>query len=398
MGNKKSKPKSKQKSSIAENKNIEEPSNKTQEKKYLDDPVLGRMVYNEIAGAWVPAHNENMYEESFKTYYKEKEENQKYLKTFNIKPEQIKNFYEDNHQTLSVIKKIPIKLEIYNFACFLNDGRLAINWSGQLKIYNKDLETVEQTINDESTHITQLKDNSLTNCHYNGTDIYKYDSENNKFILDYTLNCKNTADKVLELSNERLALLSNTYLISIYKKENGKYVKDGKDKDICITTIDDLIQINDNELCTISGQESTITFWDIDKREIFAQIGEIETFGHHCMFLFEKFLIVGGANKNFSSGAIKYIYIINTDNHQLIKEYSISYNIWFMIKINESEFITGGSDGIIYKYKYEGNEIKLMEKNEENKGITINKLAFCSDSNQLVSMCEKQTIIFKISE
>ena len=57
MGNKKSKPKSKQKSSIAENKNIEEPSNKTQEKKYLDNPVLGRMVYNEIVGAWVPAKN-----------------------------------------------------------------------------------------------------------------------------------------------------------------------------------------------------------------------------------------------------------------------------------------------------------------------------------------------------
>ena len=266
-----------------------------------------------------------------------------------------------------------------------------------MKIYNKDLETVEQTINDESTHITQLKDNSLTNCHYNGADIYKYDAENNKFILDYTLNCKNTADKVLELSNERLALLSNTYLISIYKKENGKYVKDGKDKDMCITTIDDLIQINDNELCTISGQESTITFWDIDKREIFAQIGDIESFGHHCMLLFEKYLIVGGANTNFYSGAIKYIYIINTESHQLIKKYKIIYNIWFMIKINESEFITGGSDGVIYKYKYEGNEIKLMEKNEENKGITINKLAFCSDSNQLVSMSEKQTIIFKIS-
>ena len=395
MGNKKSKPKSKQISSNKEIKNIEEPSNKTQEKKYLDDPVLGRMVYNEIAGAWVPAQNENMYEESFKTYYKEKEENQKYLKTFYIKPQQITNFSEDKNQTLTIIKQIPIKLEIYNHAFFLNDGRLAINWDGKLKIFNKDFETVEQTINVQSTHITQLKDNSLSNCRYKGADIYKYDAENNKFILDYTLECKNTADKVLELSNERLALLSNSYLISIYIKENGKYIKDGKD--ICITTIDDLIQINDNELCTISGQESTISFWDLDKREIIAQIGDIENFGRYCLLLFDKYLIVGGASTSYIPNHFKCIYTINTENHQLIKKYKISYNIWFMIKINESEFFTGGSDGIIYKYKYENNEIKLMEKNEDNKGDTVNKLAFCSSSNQLVSMCDKRIIIFKIN-
>ena len=343
----------------------------TKGKMYMDDPVFGRMVYNEIVGAWVPAYSENMYEDSFNQYNTEKEKNKKYLKTFDIKPEKINNFSEDIHQTLSIIKKIPIKLDIYSYAYFLNDGRLAINWGNKLVIYNENYETVEQEIKEDSTHITQLKDNSLSNCHYNGADIYKYDVENKKFNFDFTLKCKNTAEKLLELTNDRLALLAD--FINIYIKEDGKYVKNGEE--MCLTTIDDLVQINDNELCSISGQESTVTFWDIDKREVFAQVGDIENFGRNCIILFGKYLIVGGANKNFCSGAIKYIYIINTESKELIKKYEILYNIWFIIKLNEKEFITGGSDGIICKYRFENNEIKLMEKNEEHKG-TVSKLAF----------------------
>ena len=392
MGNKKSKPKSKPISSNEEIK--DEPSNKTKEKKYLIDPVFGRMVYNEIVGAWVPAENENMYEESFNSYNKEKEKNKKYLKAFNIESEKINNFYENEHQSLIIIKKIPIQMDLYSYAYFLNDERLAINYDGHLNIYNKDLESVEQKIFEDSIHITQLKDNSLSNCHYNGADIYKYDKENNKFILDYTLKCINNAEKVVELSNERLALLADN--ISIYSKENGKYVKNGKD--IHITTIDDFIQINDNELSTISGQESTITFWDIDKREIIAQIGDIENFGRTCLLLFDKYLIVGGANKNFSTGAIKYIYIINTDNKELIKKYEILYNIWFMIKLNEKEFVTGGSDGIIYKYRFEENEIKLMEKNEAHERSIVSKMAFCSSNNVLVTMSKNHIIFYDIGK
>jgi WD40 repeat protein len=389
MGNKKSKPKSKQKP-----KSKPESSNMTKGKMYMDDPVFGRMVYNEIVGAWVPAYSENMYEDSFNQYNTEKEKNKKYLKTFDIKPEKINNFSEDIHQTLSIIKKIPIKLDIYSYAYFLNDGRLAINWGNKLVIYNENYETIEQEIKEDSIHITQLKDNSLSNCHYHGADIYKYDVKNKKFNFDFTLKCKNTAEKLLELTNDRLALLAD--FINIYIKEDGKYVKNGEE--MCLTTIDDLVQINDNELCSISGQESTVTFWDIDKREVFAQVGDIENFGHNCIILFGKYLIVGGANKNFCSGAIKYIYIINTESKELIKKYEILYNIWFIIKLNEKEFITGGSDGIIYKYRFENNEIKLMEKNEEHKGNIVKKLAFCSSRNHLATMSDKQIIIYKISE
>ena len=52
----------------------------TKEKKYFNDPVFGKMVYNEIVGAWVPAYNEDLYEQSQLNYLKEKEENKKNLK------------------------------------------------------------------------------------------------------------------------------------------------------------------------------------------------------------------------------------------------------------------------------------------------------------------------------
>ena len=317
MGKKNSKPKPPK-----NNKNNHKQKSATKEKRYMIDPVFGRMVFNKIVGAWVPAANEDMYEQSHLSYLNSKKENEKYLKTFNINPENIKNFYQDEnqHQSLTLVKKIPIKKEVYSSACFLNDGRLAINWDYQLKIYSKDFETIEQKISTKSIFITQLKDGSLVNTKYNTADIYKYDAAENKFILDYGLKCINSGKKVVELFNDRLAFLADD--IAIYVKEEGKYVQNGKN--LSITTIDDFISLNDNEIVSISGQESTLTFWDLTTRNITAQIGDIESFGRACLLLFDKTLIVAGANKKFYSGAVKYIYVINVDNKELIK------NILFM--------------------------------------------------------------------
>ena len=92
-----------------------------------------------------------------------------------------------------------------------------------------------------------------------------YDEETKKFNFYYSLECINNAGKVMELTNDRLAFLSIGVCISIYIKENGKDVKDGKS--FSITTIDDFIPINDNEIASILAQESEITFWDLTKRE-----------------------------------------------------------------------------------------------------------------------------------
>ena len=180
MGKKNSKPKPPK-----NNKNNPEQKSANKEKRYMIDPVFGRMVFNKIVGAWVPAANEDMYEQSHLSYLNSKKENQKYLKTFNINPENIKNFYQDENQnqSLTVIKKIPIKKEVYSSACFLNDGRLAINWDYQLKIYSKDFETIEQKISTKSLFITQLKDGRLVNTKYNTADIYKYDAAENIFYF-----------------------------------------------------------------------------------------------------------------------------------------------------------------------------------------------------------------------
>ena len=113
------------------------------------------------------------------------------------------------------------------------------------------------------------------------------------------------------------------------------------------------------------------------------------------MLLYDKSLIIGGANRDFSTSSL--IYIINICNKELINKYCFSNNIWFMIKLNEKEFITGESGGIISKYRYEENELRLMEKNKDHKDEIVQKLAFCSNSNQLASLSEPHLFIFKIN-
>ena len=144
MGNKKSKPKPE--IEVNKDQKNEEINSNLAQKEYIDDPVFGRMVYNEYVGAWVPAKKEGSYEQSYKIYLNEKERNKKYLKTFNIEPEKINNYYEGTHQSLSFFKKIKIKRDVYSYLFFLNDGRLAANWNEELKIYSKDFKKIEQKI------------------------------------------------------------------------------------------------------------------------------------------------------------------------------------------------------------------------------------------------------------
>ena len=306
------------------------------------------------------------------------------------------SFYKDSseHNNLSIIKSVPIKLEIYNFVYFLNDGRLAVNTDNKLNIYSADFKKIEQTINDKSIYITQLKDNSLVNCVYNGANIYKYEPKKKKFKFHCSLKCINNSGKLIELQNGQLALNSNDSVIQIFNKdkENGNYIEEGKELDII--TINDFIQINENELASISHQESEITFWNLITREINMQIGKIKNFGRSCLILYDKTLIVGGGGTGYTGG--NFIYIINVESHELINKYIIHSGIWFMIKLNENEFITGDSEGYIKRYRYEENIIKKMDINNDHKN-TVEKLAY-NNNNYLASLSERLLIIFKICE
>lgn len=390
MGNKKSKPKSKPNSSIQPS---QPPpiSESADGKLYMNDPVFGKMVYSKLAGAWIPAGREDMYESSFQSYANERENNKKLLKTFEVQSKLILKFYKEEHNTFSIVTKIPLKLGTYNYILFLNDGRLALNSDEMLQIYSKDFKKVEQKIKKDSIYITQLKDNSLVNCHYNSADIYKYDKKNNKFILDYTLKCINNCKKVMEITNDRLAYLAD--FLDIYSKVEGKYVKTGKT--MAITTIDDFIQINDNEISTISGQENEITFWDLTTRQIIAQIGKINNYGRSCLILFDKFLIVGGADRYETTN---YLFVINTDSKELIKKFAFFQNIWFMTKLNEKEFITGETKGYINRYRFEENEIKLMETNRDHGEEIVSKLAYCKINKLIASFGSSNCIIYKIDD
>ena len=125
----------------------------------------------------------------------------------------------------------------------MKDGKLAVNTGKILNIYNQDFETIEQTINAESQFITQLKDNSLVNCNYDGANIYKEDSEKKQFIFNCCIKCLNGVEKVVELQNGQLAINGGRGIqIFVKDKEKGNYIEEGKN--LMITTIEDYIQIN----------------------------------------------------------------------------------------------------------------------------------------------------------
>ena len=351
-------------------------------------------TFYEIKKEWGSPGDDDLYEVTHKIDSDEKEKNKKFLIKCNIRYGQIKEYNEDTHQSLSFFKKIKIKRHVYSYLYFLNDGRLAANWDRELKIYSKDFKKIEQKFKNKSSYISQLKDNSLINCSFNEVDIFKYNEKNKKFIYNFTLKCISYAIKVIELPNEGLAILADN--ISIYSKQNEIYKKEGKE--LHIITMDDMILINDNEIASISSQESTITFWDLKTREINAQIGNIENFGHSCLLLYDKNLIVGGANTDFTKNSAKFIYIINIENKEFIKQYLFRQNIWCMTKLNDKEFFTGETNGIINRYRYEDDELKLIETNKEHGKETIMNITFSKNNNQLATLDENQIVIFNMSE
>ncbi len=65
-----------------------------------------------------------------------------------------------------------------------------------------------------------------------------------------------------------------------------------------------------------------------------------------------------------------------------------------MTKLNEKEFITGETNGIINKYNFDENEVKLMETNKDHENDTVMKLSFCSINNRIASLSDKKCILF----
>ena len=98
------------------------------------------------------------------------------------------------------------------------------------------------------------------------------------FNFDCCIKCLNGVKKVVELQNGKVAIKGGRGIQIFTKdKENGNNIEEGKN--LLFTTIDDYIQINENELVYISVQESEITFWDLTTREIITKIGEINNYG-----------------------------------------------------------------------------------------------------------------------
>jgi WD40 repeat protein len=197
--------------------------------------------------------------------------------------------------------------------------------------------------------MSMINDNTLK--------IYK----NNNLI--YTLNGHSgTVYKVIELENNKLISSAADNTMKIWEFDGNKYN--------CINTFTisnsnhytNILRINKDKLVSSAYSSNYIKFWDIKNNfnEI-KTLNNIETCVPNAMSMInDNILLIGG----YSSG----IYIINTDNYEIISQ--VHKNIKYVnsiIELMNGNILIGCYDEnnkySLIEYKYENNNlIKILSK------------------------------------
>jgi len=126
-----------------------------------------------------------------------------------------------------------------------------------------------------------------------------------------------------------------------------------------------LIQTKKNEICYsiyYNNTEFDICFFDILERKIIKTINLIRGIG--LFMLTEDLLLVEGDK----------IYIINVNQHNLIRTIDVPSWIRTICKINANTILTGDNSGSISQYKIEGNNLILISNKEKAHNDPINTL------------------------
>ena len=249
-----------------------------------------------------------------------------------------------------------------NNIIILKDGRLSSCGSdGLINIYNKQNYNVDLQIKDNCRiyYHKQLSNNNIISCCSDKTiKIYK----NNN--LTYTLNGhKNSVCKVIELENNKLISTAGDTTMKFWEFDGNNY--------ICTNTIvisnsnswTNILKINKYQLVSSAYISNYIKFWDINNN--FNEIKTINfienAYWNSISMINDNILLIGG----YSSGGI---YIINTDNYQIISQ--VHKNIKYVssiIELMNGNILIGCYDEnnkhSLIEYKYENNDlIKILSK------------------------------------
>jgi len=301
----------------------------------------------------------------------------------------LKNLFRIN-KLQNNIKELKNHTSNVNNIIILKDGRLSSCGSdGLINIYNKQDYNVDLQIKDNCRiyYHKQLSNNNIISCCSDKTiKIYK----NNN--LTYTLNGhKNSVCKVIELENNKLISTAGDTTMKFWEFDGNNY--------ICTNTIvisnsnswTNILKINKYQLVSSAYISNYIKFWDINNN--FNEIKTINfienAYWNSISMINDNILLIGG----YSSGGI---YIINTDNYQIISQ--VHKNIKYVssiIELMNGNILIGCCDEnnkySLIEYKYENNNlIKILSKDNAHSN-NINGLIEMDDG-MIISCSDDKTI------
>ena len=174
--------------------------------------------------------------------------------------------------------------------------------------------------------------------------------------------------KIIELKNKNVVSCSNSNDASIifYNKDNMEQNNPKiNTKGGCYT----ILQIKENEICYIEGNNSTICFYDFQEKKIKSSLANISVICRgslNLIMISENLLLIPGENK---------ISLININEYKIIKIIEVPDSNWILgvCALNKNMILTGDYSKAMNQWKIEGDNIKLIAKKEKahNDNISL---------------------------
>ena len=269
-----------------------------------------------------------------------------------------------------------------NCSIALSDGRFAIGSQDKsITIYNtKNIYKIDLIIKEHNGGVlclTQLSSGALASCSRDNS-IKIFDININNYKVIQTLNYHTSiVYGIIELKDKQLVSCSKDNSIIFYCKDDNHYKKyyQMKTNGICWN----IIQTKENELCYSEKRdhEHKVVFYDLAERKIISQLNKFIISDFNCFFMI--------ANNLLLIAGIKTLYIINFDQHYLIREINVpdSGSIYSSCMINKNNFLTGDKNNNIKLWRIEDGNLKLISTKENAHDNSIGTLLKLRDGHIL---------------